>query len=421
MKSKTEQANHTQWLWRYRSHLAMALIVVVAAVLWLALGVSRADVRNEASSQSQAIPVSVMQVRAQTLPYKPRYLGKSEAFQTVEIRSRVRGFLHERLFQEGGNVTSGDVLFRIDPKPFEAGVEIARARVESARARFVQAERQVSRYRGLYDQGAATASELEEWETTQQVAASDIELYEAQLVQAELDLGYTTVTSPIHGVIGRSLKDVGTYVDDGSNSLLAVVEQIDPLYVRFSISESEVLRTRRMRRDGRLTGPVEEEAKVRITLRDGSDFEHKGQISFIDVAVDDTTSTIMVRATVPNPERTLRPGQFLHVTMLALERPSMILVPKQAVVQTPASASVYVVAEGGETIEVRPVRLGDWHGNGWIIEEGLEDGEVIVVDNLMRLRRSSRILIESERMIEDFEVEDAPPLATEPPSLHVTQ
>ena len=348
------------WLKRRQSHIAAVVIILAVAIGWVMLGVSQADLRNGDRDESEAISVAVLRVTADALAYEPHYLGRTEAYQTVEIRSRVRGFLHERLFEEGRPVEPGDVLFRIDPKPFEAGVEVARARVESAQARMVQAERQVQRYRGLHEQGAATASELEEWETALQVAASDIDLYEAQLVQAELDLGYTTVTSPIRGVIGRALKDVGTFVDDGSNSLLAVVEQVDPIYVRFAISENEVLRSQRMRESGRLVGPPTEEMHVKLRMRDGADYPHHGKITFVDVGVDDTTSTIMLRATVPNPDHALRPGQLLHVTLLDMQRPEMIVVPKQAVVQTPASASVYVIAEDGEARTFPPMVPTQW-------------------------------------------------------------
>lgn len=402
---------------RYRSHLLSLVVVICVAIVWFILGITKADALASDDANEQEVKVAVLRVSAQTVPFEPRYVGRTEAYQTVQIRSRVRGFLQERLFQEGGAVEAGDVLFRIDPRPFEVGVEIARARVESAEARMVQAERQVNRYRGLHEQGAATASELEEWETALEVATADRELYKAQLVQAELDLGYTTITSPISGMIGRSLRDVGSFVDDGSNSLLAVVEQVDPLYVRFAVSESEILRYRRMRESGQLAGPRAEEMHVKLIQRDGTVYEHLGQITYVDVVVDDATSTLMMRATVANPDRLLRPGQFLHVALQDLQRPSIIVVPKQAVVQTPSSASVYVVNESGDGVEVRMVQLGDWHGNGWIIEAGLSDGELIVVDNVMRLRPGSRVTIDRELELEEFESEAAPPMATQPPSL----
>jgi len=383
------------------SAAAVITIIVLTGAAWILLAEpDRED--PHAELDRAAVPVNVMSIRLRAVPVRPQFLAQAEASQTVEIRSRARGFLEERMFTEGGSVERDSVLFRIDPKPFEAALEVARARVTSAGARKSQAQRQVDRYRGLYEQGAATASELEEWETALQVAASDIELYAAQLTQAELELSYTRVTSPIDGQIGRALKDVGTYVDDGSGSLLAVIQSIDPMYIRFSMSEQDLLRYRALRANGRLSGNGNEGVEVRLTLRDGSAHTHTGRISFVDVRVDDLTSTVLLRATVPNPAGRLRPGQYLHVTMLGLERPSLAVIPKQAVLHTPSSASVYVLDEENETAVVRHVRLGDWRDDGWIIEEGLHDGDMLIVDNIMRLRPGAPVIVDQAVTLEEL-------------------
>jgi len=390
--------------------LAAVLLVAFFVVAWILLGrgVSGAD---RAEHSSEPVPVTVMAVEAVELPFHSRHLGRTEAYQSVEIRSRVRGFLNERLYEEGGVVAAGDVLFRIDRQQFEAAVAVGEARVESAAARLVQASRQVTRYRALREQEAATESELDEWETAMQVAAADLQLARAQLVQAELDLGYTEVTSPIDGAVGRAMRDVGSYVDDGTNGLLAVVERVDPIYVRFAISESEMLRLRRMRESGRLVGPRAADMNVAITLRDGQSVPQLGLVTFVDVAVDEQTSTVTIRATVRNQDGSLRPGQFVHVDLVGLSRPDTVVVPKQAVVQTPTSATVYVVAdeegsgEGsdeGSPIEVRQVRLGEWSGDGWVIDEGLEPGEIVIVDNIARIRRDSRVRIDDRRTLDEL-------------------
>jgi len=414
-KSGSSPATSRSALARYAHLVVITGIVVVVAIAWIALGIELGGQRNE---QTDAIRVNVIEVIPHSVTLRPRYIAQTEASQIVEIRSRIRGFLNERHFREGGMVERDEVLFTIDPKPYQAEIDVARARVVSAEARLEQANRQVDRYRGLYDQGAATASELEEWETAMQVAASDIELYKAQLTQTELDLSYTTISSPINGVVGRAMKDVGTFVDDGSNSLLAVVEAVDPIYVRFSMSEQDLLRYRGMRETGQLIGPRGEDIEVNIVLRDRSTFEHRGRITFVDVRVDDATSTVLLRATVPNPDHELRPGQFVHVNLLGFERPSIVVVPKQAVVQTPTSASVYVADEAAGMARVRMVRLGDWYGNGWIIEDGLEIGDVVIVDNIMRLQPGTPIEIDQRLSIDDFD--DAPlPIGEQPPSFQL--
>lgn len=392
------------------SVLTLILVVLLTGVIWVALGPSEtAQGDSDPAGGAEPIPVITRVLEARTIALAPRYIGRTEASQRVEIRSRIRGFLHDRKFSEGGAVQTGQTLFVIDPKPFEAEVAIAKARIGSAEARRLQAGRQVERYRSLQEQGAATMSELDEWETAMSVAESDIQLYRAQLTQAELNLSYTTVTSPIDGVVGRAGKDVGSYVDDGSNSLLSVVEQIDPIYVRFSISEQDMLRWRRMREKGTLSSPARDSMTVRVTLLDGDAFAEIGFVTFVDIRVDETTSTILMRATLPNPDGLLRPGQFVHANLLGFERPRAIVVPKQAVQQMPASASVYVVAADGETVEVRTVRLGDWHGDDWIIEEGLEPGDEIVIDNILRLRHGAPIRIIERESDETEQSDDRKP------------
>lgn len=380
---------------RVRSLIALISILLATAFVWGLISFV-ADRKNPAQDiETEHIPVTVLEITPKEIEYIATYLGRAEAYQTVEIRSRARGFLNDRLFVEGGPVAEGELMFAIDPKPLEAQVQVAKARLESARARLVQAERQVDRYGTLFVQGAATESELEEWETSLQVAVSDIELYRAQLVQTELDLGYAQITSPINGVVGQALKDVGAYVDDGSNSLLAIVEQIDPIYIRFSISEQDSLRMRRMREQGQLRGPDTESAMVRLTFRDGSEYEHHGRITYVDPAIDTTTSTISLRAEVSNSDFLLRPGQFVQVSLLGYSRPAMFVVPQQAVLQTPTNAAVFVASADGQTAELRAVRLGPWQSSGWIIEEGLEEGDLVIVNNISRLRRESPIRIEA--------------------------
>jgi len=372
-------------------------IIATIAVAWIAVGAISS--RGAAVAEDAPTPsVTVYEVRAYNIPYAPTYIGRAEASQTVQIRSRIKGFLKDRHFEEGTVVNATQELFSIDRKPFEAEEAVALARVTAAEARLEQARRQVGRYRELFEKQAATLDELERWETEFVTTVSELELLKAELVIAQLILSYTEIASPITGVIGRSLRDTGSLVDDGANSLLAVVEQVDPVNIRFSMSEREMLRWRAMRDAGLLDGPSRSEAEVQITLRNGMTHPHSGKLAFVDVSIDQTTSTVMLLAQAPNPDRSLRPGQSVSVRMLGYERKGIIVVPMEAVLQTPTSASVYVVDPASGAVEARPVTLGEWTENGgWIIEQGLAEGELIAVDNLLRLRPGAVARIGAKR------------------------
>lgn len=343
---------------------------------------------HAASHEAHAGPppeVGVLTVRGQPVVLTPDYLGQTEAAQVVEIRARVAGFLEEANFREGGPVERGQVLFRIDPQPFEAEVAVAEARLEAAQAQVRWAEDQVERFERLVAQGAATEPELEEQQTALRIAQAEVALARAQLRQAELDLGYTTVHAPIDGLIGQTLRDVGSYVDAGATGLLAVVSQVDPIHVNFTISELELLRVNRLAAEGRVVGFNAGQMRVRLVLSDGTTYPHEGMVDFVDVAVDPSTSTTLLRATVPNPDGFLRPGQFVHVVPLGYMRPDAIVVPQGAVQQTPTGSSVYVV-DDEDVAMVRPVELGSWVGTGWVIEDGLREGDRVVVDGIMKVR-----------------------------------
>ncbi len=376
---------------RPQAHLirrGVAVLLLVAALAAAYLVWQRMDhgPKVEAAAQARGpVEVAAVVVTKRNVPLRPRFLGQTEASQVVEIRSRVRGFLRERGFEEGQSVTQGQVLFRIDSAPFEAEVQMATARLDSAEARRDQTRRDVARIQQLATTGGATQTELEEAQRDLRVTEADAQLEQARLRQAELDFGYTTIKAPIAGVIGRALKDVGTYVDDAANSQLAVLRQVDPIYVRYSISEQELLNWNRLQESGQVTMPKREELELEVTLGDGRTYRHRGRINFVDVQVEPSTGTAVIRGTVPNPEGNLRPGQFVHATVLGIERVDTVTVPQKAVVQSPAGSSVYVVNDKS-VVEQRPVTLGEWHGEGWIIEKGLQPGERVVTDRLMQVR-----------------------------------
>ena len=243
----------------------------LVAGLWFATGAVLSMRQNEPAPADAPEPeAGYVVIEPVTIPIAPRYLATAEASRTIQVRSRVRGFLETQTFAEGGAVEPGQALFSIDSKPFDAELAVASARLAASEARLERAERQHARYIELLRSQAATEAEVEEWDTQRRVAAAEVELERAQVAQAELNLGYTTITSPIRGVIGRAQRDVGSYVDDGSNSLLAVIERVDPINIRFSISEREILRWRRDIAAGRILRPASERVPVVVELADGN-------------------------------------------------------------------------------------------------------------------------------------------------------
>lgn len=335
---------------------------------------------------SGPLAVNILTVEPKEVPITAEFLGQTEASQTVPIRARVSGVLMERGFEEGQIVTEGQVLFRIDPEPFEVALRRAEAGLQSAQAVLTRAERQVRRFQELAAQQQAAANELEQAQESLGVAAAQVATQRALIEQAKLDLGYTTVESPITGVIGMRQQDVGSFVGPApaAEPLLATVRKLDPLYVRFSVSERDLLRWQRMIEQGMVADVGVEDLTVTVVLPDGREFPHPGRIDYVDVAVDPSTGTAVIRSTVPNPDRTLLPGQFVQVRIGGASQLGAIAVPQSAVLQTPNGAAVYVV-DGG-VAQLRPVTTGGWSNGEWIIESGLRSGDRVVTDHLVQVR-----------------------------------
>ncbi|WP_081859195.1 efflux RND transporter periplasmic adaptor subunit [Desulfohalovibrio reitneri] len=367
---------------------AVVIMVLLGVVAGGIMYMRQADPKPEAVQSRGAggpVPVKAVTLTPRDVPLQPVYLGQAEASQTVQIRARVRGFLQSKHFEEGSRVEKGQLLFRIDPRSFQAELELARSRLASAQAQFERATQKVRRYSRLVSSNAATQDELEEWQTEKSVARATIRMEKARITQAELDLGYTTVESPITGLIGMAQKDVGSYVGDASNGLLAVVEKVDPIYVRYTVSEQDILRARRLAEKGKVSRPSLENMRLRVTLADGSQYPHEGRISYADPEIDPETGTAVMRGTIPNPDGDLMPGQFVHVRQVGVKRLDALLAPKKAVIQNPTGAMVYV-ADGDGKAQIRPVKLGEWHEDGWIVESGLKPGERVIVNKLMQLK-----------------------------------
>ena len=376
-----------------------ALALVLAAMLATGLMVSGCDVaRGGPQGGMPEMPppeVTAVAVKPESVDVSYEYVGQTEGSREVEVRARVTGIVLERQYDEGAPVQAGAPLFLIDPAPFEVAVAQARAELASAAAREAQARREVARLKPLIAERAVSQREYDDALSAQEVGRANLQLAQARLREANLNLGYTRVTSSIAGTTGRALKSEGSLVTANADSLLTRLSQVDPIYVNFSLSENQRLRIASEAAAGRLKLPADGSLHVEVVLADGTTYAHKGRVNFSDARVDTTTGTIDARADFPNPDRTLMPGQFVRVRVNGATRPQAILVPQRAVLEGPKGKFVFVVKDG--KAEVRPVKVGDWHGNQWVISEGLHEGESVIVDGVVKVRPGAQVRVAQTR------------------------
>ncbi|MEJ8853210.1 efflux RND transporter periplasmic adaptor subunit [Variovorax robiniae] len=326
--------------------------------------------------------VSVQVVKAQVVPVTFDFVGQTESSQQVEIRARVNGFLEKRLYNEGAFVKPGQVMFLIDPKPFEADLQAARAALAQQQARLNTARANLKRVKPLVADNALAAKDLDDATGSEQAATAAVEAAGANVTNAQLNLSYATISSPVAGLSSFAKVQNGAYVN-GQNSVLTYVAKLDPMRVNFSLSENESLRKKDEIAKGLLTRAPNDDYTVELLLADGTTFPGRGRITFADAAFSQETGTFLLRAEIPNPDGELRPGQFVRVRVYGFKRPDAIIVPQRAVQQGPRGPFVWVVNEGKAVPQ--PVDAGDWLGDQWLVSSGLKDGAHVVVDGFMRL------------------------------------
>ena len=312
--------------------------------------------------------------------------GRVEASRTAQVRARAAGILQQRLFKEGSDVKAGQPLFRIDAAPYAAAAESARASLAKAQANLAQASAQVERYRPLVSANAISKQDFVNAEAAEKQAQADVAAGKAAVRTADINLGYASVTSPISGRIGRSLVTEGALVGQGEATALAVVQQINPVYVNFTQSASDVFQLRRAMENGQLKRAGDSEAaSVKLVLSDGSEYSQPGKLLFTDLSVDATTGQVTLRAEVPNPKGELLPGLYLRVRIEQAQASNAITLPQQAVTRTQQGDTISVVSDDGK-ISQRPVKISAAQNNRWVILDGLKAGEKVMVDGFQKLQ-----------------------------------
>jgi membrane fusion protein (multidrug efflux system) len=333
--------------------------------------------------------VVIQPVDVRDTPVQAEFTGEIRGGEDVEVRARVAGYLQSESYDEGTVVRKGQLLFLIDPKPFEATVARARADVAEARARHSRAEIQVNRLRPLVADNAVSQQDLDNAVASEEASRASQAAADAQLTSALLDLGYTRVTSPITGLAGNRQMDVGSYVGSPQPTVLTVVSSLDPVRFDFTISEAEYLAYARatQAKAGKRSGPGPE---LELVLADGSVYAGKGRITVIGRGVDAETGTLPLQATFPNPDGLLRPGQFGRVRLPVTTRKNAILIPQRAVQEQQGTYNVYVV--GNDSVaQIRAIKPGNRVGSDWVITDGLEPADKVVVEGLQKVRDGAKV------------------------------
>lgn len=332
----------------------------------------------------QAVPVAAITLQATDVPHVGEFVGETESSQEVEIRARVEGFLDSIAYREGAVVNKGDVLFQMDRKPFEAALAAARAELQAQQARLETASANLKRVGPLAAEDALSQKDLDDATGAKDAAVAAVEGARSRVQQAEINLSYTTMRSPVTGVTSFARKQPGSFIAPGPDSLLTYVSALDPMRVNFSVSENEQLRFTKLVEQGKLRPADDRKYTVKIVLADGTVVPAPGHITFGDASFNKETGTFLVRAELPNKDGMLRPGQFVRVLMSGAYWIDAIQVPQRAVMQGPQGNFVWVV-DAESKAQFRPVTVGPLTGDLWLISEGLKDGERIVVDGGLKL------------------------------------
>ena len=362
-----------------RSRVPRALLLAIVALV--------AACGKEAPPPARQAPeVGIVTIEPQTIPYTPVFVAQTESSRQVNIVARVSGFLDSIAYQEGELVKQGQLMFKLDPKSFQAQLNAAQGEVQAQQARLAMAEVTYDRVKPLAEQDALPQIDLDRAKGERDAARAAVFSAQAKVDEAKLNLGYATITSPVTGVAGRALQRQGAYVNALADSaFLTNVAALDPIWVNFSISQNQMARFQELAQKKLVVAPKDDNFDVELVMPNGAIFPRRGKIGFADPAFSPDTGSFMVRAVIPNPKSELRPGMFVTARVLGATRPNAIVVPQLAVQQGSNGHVVYVVNASG-VAEIRPVIVGDYVGEkDIVIQTGLAKGDRVIVDGVMRV------------------------------------
>ncbi len=355
--------------------------LILASVL---LGLAACDGQKTEPAAAAAAPppaVTVAPVERREITPSARFTGRIEAAETVELRARVEGFLEQRLFQEGQEVTAGSPLFVLEKAPYQAQVAEVEASIVSAEATLKAATQERVRQESLVKRKLVVQAEADLAAANEQSARGDLMRQQAALDKAELDLSYTDIAAPIAGKIGRSQFSVGNFVEPSSGTLATLVSQ-DPMYVTFPVTQRQLLE---VRREAAEQGQDSRNVNVKVRLANATVYDEVGTLNFVDVQVNPDTDTVVVRASLPNPDRTLIDGQLVTAIVAQTTPESVLMIPEQATQVDQAGAFALVVGEG-DKVEVRRIVTAPGEAGLLAVTEGLDEGDRVIVEGILKVR-----------------------------------
>ncbi|MBZ3666571.1 efflux RND transporter periplasmic adaptor subunit [Pseudomonas monteilii] len=353
---------------------------------------------GDSAEQDEKAPTP--QVRVETLQLQPLAIsselsGRILAPRTAEVRARVAGVVLKRVYREGSDVKQGDVLFLIDPAPFKADHDSARATLAKAEATLYQARLQEQRYRELVDDKAVSRQEYDNAKASFLQADADVAAAKAALERTRLNLGYATVTAPISGRIGRAQVTEGALVGQNESTPLATIQQLDPIHADVTQSTRELIALRRALRAGELQQVGDGQARATLIQNDGSAYPLPGKLLFSDISVDPSTNQITLRSEFPNPDLDLLPGSYVRVRLEQAVQPKGLSVPQRAILRDSAGVPKVLVVDAQARVSDRQVVLGSAQGDRWVVSEGLTPGEQVVVEGLQHVKAGDQVQVDN--------------------------
>lgn len=356
------------------------------SVLGCMMAVALSGCSQPAEPPQNAVPeVGVITVQPHAQQLTSELPGRTKAWLTAEIRPQVGGIIKERLFTEGAQVKAGEVLYRIDPAPYEAVHQQMQASTAQAKSTLDSARLKAKRYQGLVKIDAISQQDNEDAQASLQSAEAAYAAAKAAEQSARIDLAYTTLTAPISGRVETSSVTPGALVTASQDTALTTVQQLDPLYVDVTQSSAEVLRLKRELAEGRLRKAGDDEASIRLRLEDGSEYAHAGRLQFSGASVSQSTGSVTLRAVVPNPDGVLLPGMYVRAVLQEAVDEQAILIPQRAVTRSTTGATYVLLVEDGKLVQ-RQVTLGRQVENQWWVTAGLSGGEHLVIEGGQKVR-----------------------------------
>ena len=364
--------------WSRLRNLVLALAVAQALA-----ACNKGEAQQGAAAPQAAVPAGVIQVALREVPVAFEAVGRTEGSREVQVRARVAGILEQHLYSEGDAVKAGAPLFRIERAPFEIDLQQQRGALAQETARQELAQQEFDRLKGLADRRAISQREADQAASTLRQSAAAVQMAQARVRQAELNLSYTAVEAPIAGVTGRAQQSIGSLLSpNAESSLLTTITRTDPIWVRFALSEAEF---------ARLRARGAKQPEVKLEMADGTPYPFTGKLNFAGSTVDASLGTVQMRAEFPNAKLQLLPGQYVRVQVVAGNQQA-IAVPQSAVLQNESGRFVWLLGPDGKAL-ARSIQAGGWVGKDWVVLDGLKAGDSVIVDNLVRLRPGTPVEI----------------------------